>query len=137
MNKNIIYALVITVCILAAVVVFVKTHSGSSSKTGLDSISETEMTWMKCKACNNVFQMSEKEYQKTIQEKAAVSPTAMMFTPPLQCPKCQKLMAFKAAKCPNCGEVFLLNSVPNDFQDRCPKCKHSKIEDSRKARQGQ
>lgn len=134
--KNTVYAIVIGACILVAVVVFVKTRSGGKS-AGVNAISDTQMTWMKCKACNNTFEMSEKEYYKTIQEKATSNPAAMMFTPPMQCPKCQKLMAFKAEKCANCGEVFILGTVPNDFQDRCPKCKHSKIEDSRKARTGQ
>jgi hypothetical protein len=133
--KNTIYAIVIAACILVAVVVFVKTRPNKGA--GLDSISDTDMVWMKCKSCNNAFEMSRKEYYKTIQEKAAANATAMMFTPPLPCPKCQKNMAFLADKCPNCGEVFVLGSVPNDFQDRCPKCKHSKTEDSRKARMAQ
>jgi len=133
--KNTIYAIVIAACILVAVVVFVKTRSGGSA--GLDSISDTEQVWMKCRSCNASYEMSKKQYHKDINEKATANATAMMFTPPLTCQKCQKNSAFLAEKCPNCGEIFFTNSFPNDFPDRCPKCKHSKTEDIRKARLGQ
>jgi len=133
--KNTIYAIIIAACLLVAVLVFVKTRSGGSG--GVDSISDTEQVWMKCRACNGSFQMSRKQYYKDINEKVTASATAMMFTPPLTCQKCQKNSAFLAEKCPNCNEVFFPGSVPNDYPDRCPKCKHSAVEDSRKAHQGQ
>jgi len=133
--KNTIYAIIIAACILVAVLVFVKTRSGGSGD--IDSISDTEQVWMKCRACNGSYEMSRKQYYKEITEKATASATAMMLTPPLTCQKCQKNMAFLAEKCPNCNEIFISGSIPNDFSDRCPKCKHSKTEDSRKARLGQ
>jgi predicted Zn-ribbon and HTH transcriptional regulator len=131
--KNTIYAIIIAACVLVAVLVFVKTRSGGSG--GIDSISATEMVWMKCRACNASYEMPRKQYYKEITEKAAASATAMMLTPPLTCQKCGKNAAFLAEKCPNCGEIFFSGSIPNDFPDRCPKCKHSAVEDSRKARQ--
>ena len=131
--KNTIYAIVIAACILVAVVVFVKTRSGGSS--GIDSISDTEQVWVKCKACNAAYEMSKKQYHQQLTEKMqAGGAAAMMVTPPLTCQKCSKNTAFLAEKCPNCGEVFISGSVANDFPDRCPKCKHSKTEDIRKAR---
>ncbi len=133
--KNTIYAIIIAACILVAVLVFVKTRSGGSSGGGLDSISDADMVWMKCRACNGSFEMSRKQYYKDISEKAAANATAMMLTPPLPCQKCSKNAAFLAEKCANCGEIFISGTVQNDFPDRCPKCKHSKVEDSRKARQ--
>jgi predicted Zn-ribbon and HTH transcriptional regulator len=133
--KNVIYAVVIAACILVAVLVFVKTRSGGSA--GIDSISDAQTVWMKCRSCNSAYEMNYKEYNKQIQEKITASPTAMMFTPPLTCEKCGKNSALKAVKCanPKCGEVFIESSIPNDYPDRCPKCKHSAVEDSRKARQ--
>jgi predicted Zn-ribbon and HTH transcriptional regulator len=131
--KNTIYAAVIAVCILVAVVVFVKTRSSGSA--GIDSISNAEQVWVKCRGCNAAYEMGKKQYYKEISEKAAGSATALMVTPPLTCQKCGKNMVALAEKCPNCNEIFFAGTVPNDFQDRCPKCKHSKIEDSRKARQ--
>lgn len=136
MSKNVIYTIVIAVCLIVAVVVFVKTRSGGTSG-GLDSISDTEMVWMKCRSCNATFEMPKKQYYKELNEKTVAGAAAMILTPPLTCQKCQKNSAFLAEKCPNCGEIFFVGSVPNDFPDRCPKCKHSKTEDSRKARLGQ
>ncbi len=132
--KNTIYAIIIAACILVAVLVFVKTRSGGGS-AGINSISDTEQVWMKCRSCNASFEMSRKQYYKDISEKAAASAAAMMLTPPLTCQKCSKNAAFLAEKCANCNEIFIAGSVPNDFPDRCPKCKHSKVEDTRKARQ--
>ena len=135
--KNAIYAVIIAVCILGAVVVFVHRGSGSG---GLDSIAEGKTTWVKCAKCNQSYEMSEKQYYKEQAEKTkAISgmPVAM----PLTCQKCGQDGVRKAFKCEKCGEVSVTNSVPNDFEDRCPKCKNSAIEAKReatkKARAGQ
>jgi predicted Zn-ribbon and HTH transcriptional regulator len=129
--KNTVYAIVIAVCIVLAVVVFIATRAGDG--TGIDAISETEQVWVKCRACNTAYEMGKKQYYEDIEEKAKANPTPMMLTPGLTCQKCGKDKIFEAEKCENCGEVFFLNSVPADFADRCPKCKHSKTEAKRKA----
>jgi len=132
--KNTIYAIVIVACLLVAVVVFVKTRSGGSSG-GIDSISDTEQYWVKCRACNATYEMSQKEYYRELSERTqAGGAMAMNITPPLTCRKCSKNTLFRAEKCPNCNEIFFTGEVKNDFSDRCPKCKHSKTDDSRKAR---
>lgn len=130
--KNLVYAGVILGCILVAVVVFMKTRSGGGG--GIDSIDDSEMVWIKCRGCNQAYEMPRKQYYQELSEATTGNATAMMFTPPLTCQKCGQKKAFLAEKCPNCGEVFFTGSVPNDYPDRCPKCKHSKTEDSRKAR---
>jgi len=103
---------------------------------GIDSIPDDKMTWVKCNnpQCKAEYEMSEKQYYKDIQ--ARLNPAAMMSTPALICEKCGKPSVYKAEKCgnPNCGVVFLANSVPNDFADRCPKCGRSENEEIRKAR---
>lgn len=133
--KNVVYAGVIVLCIVVAVVVFVKTRSGGSS--GIESIDASEQVWVKCRSCNASYEMSKKQYYEETSKKMAANPTPMMFTPPVTCQKCNKDAVSLAEKCPNCGEVFFVGSVPNDYQDRCPTCKHSKTEDIRKARLGQ
>ena len=133
--KNVVYAIVIAVCILVAVVVFVKTRGKGSA--GIDSIDASEQVWVKCRSCNTSYQMGKKQYYEETSKRMAANPTPMMFTPPLTCQKCGKDAVSLAGKCPNCGEVFFSGSFPNDHPDRCPKCKHSKTEDSRKARLGQ
>ncbi len=133
--KNAIYGVVIAACILVAVVVFVKTRSNGGA--GLDSLSDTEQVWVKCMKCGQSYQMGMKQYYQEVEEKARASPSGMPITPPLTCQKCSQNAVRKAFKCATCGEVSFDNSVPNDFPDRCPKCKHSETEDIRKARLGQ
>ncbi len=133
--KNTIYAIVIAVCILGAVVVFV--FRRGTSGAGIDSIAASKMTWVKCAKCNQSYEMSEKQYYKELEEQARAHPSPMPVAMPLKCQKCGQDGIRKAFKCEKCGEVSFLNSVPADIEDRCPKCKHSAIEASRKARLGQ
>jgi hypothetical protein len=128
--KNVIYAAIIGVCVVVAGIVFVATRSGDSSPGLTD---ETQI-WVKCARCGATYQMGEKSYYDELHEKATANPTAMMITPPLTCEKCGKDGIRKAVKCESCGEVFFEGAVPNDFSDRCPKCKHSATEAKREAR---
>lgn len=130
--KNLIYTVVIALCIIVAVVVFVKTRGSGAG--GLDSISDTEQVWVKCRLCKASYEMGKKQFYEELEEKAKASPTAMMMTPPLTCQKCGKDGIMKAVKCEKCGIVFFENSVPNDFADRCPECKYSKMEAVREER---
>jgi acetyl-CoA carboxylase beta subunit len=133
--KNTIYAVIIGACILVAVLVFVKTRSKNSA--GIDSLSDAEQVWVKCMKCGQSYQMGMKQYYKELEEKARANPSPMPMAHPLTCQKCSQDAVRKAFKCANCGEVSFAGSVPNDFEDRCPKCKHSATEDSRKANLGQ
>jgi predicted Zn-ribbon and HTH transcriptional regulator len=131
--KNAVYAGIIAVCILGAVLVFLLRGSGSTK-------TPDQPILVKCAKCNQSYEMSQKAYFKELEEKARAGNSPIMRTLPLTCQKCGQEGVFKALKCPNCGEVFFENSVPRDYPDRCPKCKHSATEDNRnanKARQGQ
>ena len=123
---------VIIVCLAVAGAVFWGTRSSGSG--GIDDISDEEMTWVICmnKSCNATYQMSLKEYYKFVTANA----NPMGPAPALTCEKCGQPSVYKAEKCQNpaCGNVFRSGSVPNDFQDRCPKCKQSATEEIRKAR---
>jgi phage FluMu protein Com len=129
--KNTIYAVVIAICILGAVVVIMHRRSAGNN---VNSLSDSKMLWVKCAKCNQSYEMSEKEYYTEVQEKAKANPSPMPITMPLTCQKCGKDGVRKAFKCEKCGEVFFANSVPADFEDRCPKCKNSAIETARNAR---
>jgi phage FluMu protein Com len=134
--KNTIYAVVIAVCILGAVVVFIGRRGGGGA--GLNDIADSKMIWVKCTKCNQGYEMGEKQFYKESMEKMQAKsgqPMAM----PLTCQKCGKDGIVRAYKCENekCGEIFRAGSVQGDYEDRCPKCKHSAIEASRKARLGQ
>lgn len=128
--KNAVYAVVIAVCILGAVLVFMHRKSGGG---GIDKLDSSKMIWVKCVKCNQSYEMSEKEYYKEQKDKVQANPTPMPVALPLTCQKCGQDGIRLAFKCANCGEVSFMNSVPNDFPDRCPKCKHSATEDNRKA----
>ncbi len=133
--KNAIYGVVIAACIVVAVVVFVKTRSNGGA--GLDSLSDADQVWVKCMKCGQSYQMGMKQYYQEVEEKARANLSGMPITPPLTCQKCGQNAVRKAFKCAHCGEVSFEGSVPSDFGDRCPKCKHSETEDIRKARLGQ
>jgi hypothetical protein len=132
--KNTIYAIVIAVCILGVVLVFMYRRSGG------DKVPDQQIL-VKCAKCGQSYEMSQKEYYKELQEKARASTMPMAFGLPVKCQKCGQDGIRKAFKCqnPKCGEVFFAYSVPNDYEDRCPRCKSSVTEASRaanRARQG-
>jgi len=124
---------VIVVCLIIAGLVTLARRGGGGE--GLDSISDDAMTWVKCNnpSCKAEYEMGEKQYYKEIQDR--FNPMART-APPITCEKCGKDSVFRALKCPNpsCGVVFFRDSVPNDFFDRCPQCKQSATEESRKQR---
>lgn len=135
MSKNTIQILIIVVCFIVAGLLAYKFIFSS----GGSQISDDEMTWVKCNnpACGAEYEMGLKKYYDEVQEKASANPLAMS-TPALTCQKCSKNSVYRAIKCENCGNVFIEGiSGANDLPDRCPKCKHSAIEDSRKARLGE
>ena len=135
--KNLIYAIVIVLCIALAILIFVKTQSGGSG--GIDSIKRgEEMYWVKCNnpSCNAEYEIDKKDYFEQIEEKQRANPLSMV-TPPLTCKKCGKDSVYRAEKCEKCGTVFFYGANPDDFPDRCPKCGHSKREAELEARKAQ
>ena len=124
----------IIVCLVLTVIIIGRRLGGGG---GIESISEKEMIWVKCRnpSCGAEYQKGKKAYYKYIKEHP--NPNLMVPTaPPLICEKCGEPSVFEAEKCanPDCGTVFFKGYVSNDHADRCPKCGQSKIEESRKAR---
>jgi hypothetical protein len=131
--KNTVYAVVIVVCLVLALVIFLMTRSGGSGGAG--QLKPGEMMWVKCNNpdCKAEYQIDKKDYWTGIEEKVKVNPLSSQ-TPALVCQKCGKESLFWAVKCENCGKMFFYGVVPSDFADRCPNCKYSKTEAERKAR---
>ncbi len=123
---------IIVVCLILALVSFYKfiLSPGSSRYEG---ISSTDMTWVKCKSCSAEYQMKIRDFYEEI--KANTDPKMVIVTPGLKCKECGKNTVYQAIKCSNpaCGIVFFKGSVPRDLEDRCPKCKQSATEESRKS----
>jgi hypothetical protein len=122
---------VIVVCLaLAGAITFI---TSSGEEGGIDTLKRgQEMFWIKCRNpdCEHEFQMDMKDYfiyMKENQDPMSMAPPAVV------CPECSEESSYRAAKCDKCGLIFERNTIPNDFADRCPECKYSKTEESRKA----
>ena len=131
-KKPIMIGVIVVCLIVAGLVTFARRGGGS----GIDGISDDEMTWVKCSnpSCNAEYEMSQKAFYKAQQER--LNPMART-TPPLTCEKCGKDSLFQAVKCANpaCGMVFIRSIAgANDHFDRCPKCGQSETEEIRKKR---
>ena len=126
---------VIVVCIvLAGLITFARRGGGGS---GINSIPEDKMTWVKCSnpSCKAEFEMKERQYHESLRERINPNPNA--GPSPLTCEKCGKDSVFQAYKCanPSCGIVFIRGIAGrNDLPDRCPECKQSETEEIRKKR---
>ena len=134
MNKNLSYG-IISVCILLTSF-FVYRSMSRSGNTGLNAIDADSIIWVKCKTstCQAAQEMGEREFLEAVQANA--SPGQRRGGPGLLCDQCGKMRLYKAQKCPEaeCLAVFFYGSAQNDFPDRCPKCKVSQTEKSRKER---
>ena len=129
-KKKMIMIAAIVICLLLAAVItamrLMKPGAGS-----IESISESEMMWVKCinPKCGAEYQMSVKDYYAAMQGGGDTVPDGQ--TRLGRCKECGRDSLVKAIKCKKCGHVFVEGSVPDDFSDRCPKCKYSEIEDLR------
>lgn len=132
--KNTIYVVVIALCLILAIVIFVKSRSKGPS--GIDSIQAGEMVWVMCNNpdCKAIYQMEKKDYYLEIEEKTRKNPLASRLA--INCKQCGEESAFRAYKCEKCGQFFFQGAVSGDLEDRCPECGYSQMEAERKARTG-
>jgi predicted Zn-ribbon and HTH transcriptional regulator len=130
-KKNLMIGIIVVCIIVAGYLVYA---NFTSSGDGINSIPGDEMVWVKCtnKSCQAEFQMKKKQYYEEAEEVMRKNPMAS-FTP-VKCEKCGNTSALLAEKCPYCETVFITDTTPNDFPDRCPKCKKSATEESRNER---
>ena len=131
-KKPIMISVIVVCLVVAGLITFARRGGGSG---GIDDIPDDKMTLVKCNnsSCNAEYEMSEKQYFKQMQERFNLMARSTL---PVTCEKCGKDSVYRAVKCvnPSCGEIFFRDSVPNDIFDRCPKCKQSATEESRKRR---
>lgn len=93
---------------------------------------EGQMMMVKCRnpECEAAYEVNKEWYYEYIDGQRSKDPT-IVATPPLVCKKCGGKSVFQAVKCERCGLIFEVDSRPHDFEDRCPKCGHSRIEELR------
>lgn len=127
MKKPILIAIVV-LCIVAGGAVTLVSRSGRS---GIPKSFATEMTWVKCRnpQCGTEYQITKKEYFLYVEKNQDWRSAG---APALTCQKCGEPGIYRAVKCESCGLVFEMGSVPLDYQDRCPECKFSKLEQNKK-----
>ena len=135
MNKNIAY-FIISVCLLLAAFLMYRFTSGSGS-AGLAGIDADSKIWVMCKnaSCQAAKEMGERDFYAAVEGNTE---PGRRLAPGLPCDQCGKPSSvYKAKKCPesDCLAVFFYGSTQNDFPDRCPQCKVSQTEKSRKERQ--
>ncbi len=124
--------IIASVCFAAALVIILVIYNPFKHRTPLYS----RPIYMLCTNCNHPFVMTHGEYYKVLQSKGAIGAGGPITPPPpLECPSCHKNAAFAAQKCDKCGTVFFANpDAYGDYQDRCPKCRYSKMEERYKNR---
>ena len=133
MNKNLAYG-IISVCLVVAAFLMYRFTSGGGS-VGLDGIDVDAKIWVKCKngSCKAAKEMGERDFYEAVEGNTE---PGRRSGPGLTCDQCGKQSVYKAKKCPesDCLAVFFYGSSQNDFPDRCPECKVSQTEKSRKER---
>lgn len=107
--------------------------SSSERAAGIPEHFARQSVWLKCRnpACQAEYQFNKRQYYQ-LMEKHRIEHPGSPGVPALVCEKCGEQSAYQAAKCPKCGLVFEKGWKQADFEDRCPKCGHSKIEAARK-----
>lgn len=125
-KKSLMFVMVVGCLAVACGITFMRMRGTGDS---LNTIDSKEKVWVKCsdEQCNAAYEINLRDYLKYVRDH-----TSALQTPPLVCQKCGKETVYRAVKCAKCGEVFFAGTVQNDFEDRCPKCGYSKIEEGRK-----
>jgi len=128
-KKPIMIGIIVVCCGLAALIGF-KSLSGGGGGTG--SIPSSAKIWVKCNnpACKAEYETGERAFREYV---SANYSSEADRPPGAVCEMCGKPSVFEAIKCSNCGVVFFRDAGdPYDYGDRCPECKYSATEESRK-----
>ena len=128
-KKPIMIGVIVACLVLAGIITYA---TRSKEEGGIASLKRgQEMFLIKCRNpdCEHEWQMDMKDYFVYMKEH---QDPMSMTAPAIVCPECGEESGYRAVKCEKCGLVFERGTVPNDFVDRCPECKYSKTEESRK-----
>jgi DNA-directed RNA polymerase subunit RPC12/RpoP len=130
-KKPILIGVIVGCLVLAGAITFF-TRSGGGG--GIPNEFADRYTWMTCRNpdCGNSWEMNLKEYYEMVEQFRIENPGVMENPAAAACPKCSEPSGYAAVKCEKCGLIFEKNSVPRTFEDKCPDCGHSAIEERRK-----
>lgn len=130
-KKSLLLILLVVVLGGAAALLLMRQSRGTAR--GVERIDASEKIWLMCMNpnCKANYEHGKKAYFEYVQNNR-VGPQV----PGMECPECGKNSAVRAVKCGQCGHLFRHGAKGLDFADRCPKCRYSKLEQDRKAREG-
>ncbi len=102
---------------------------------GISQIPADMTTWVKCRNpdCQASYEMNLRQFYTYLEEHGVPD---SLLPPALVCRECNEKSVFEAFKCEKCDRVFEKGTVPRDFEDRCPVCRYSKIEELRRKAAG-
>ncbi len=126
--KKVLMIVLVVVFLAAAGIITWKTRSGGGS-----ALRGSTLIWVKCNNpdCGAEYQITQKEYLELIKGNAI---PGIANIPAMTCQKCGEKSAFTAIKCEKCDTVFIRGTVEGPYEDKCPKCGYSKMEERRKGR---
>lgn len=128
-KKSIMLAIVV-VCLVIAGIALLATREKDFD---LGSVrGEVALLMCEDENCGATYEIDMADYFNQLKKRQ--KETGAIGTPALFCKECGKETIYRAIKCPKCGEIFFRGTVEDDYADRCPKCKYSKIEESAKQR---
>lgn len=120
---------IIVVCFVSAAAIVLKTrrHEGPN----LDKFKhETVLVLCLNENCQAQYEVNAKKYLEFLRKHRVPRGTALQG---MTCKECGEPSVYRAIKCEKCGFVFELGSIPRTYEDRCPKCGYSKLQEARKA----
>ncbi len=122
-------------CLILAIVTVKCVFEGGYKAYGLESLPPDAITWVKCRCddCEAEYQMRLREYFGSLEDYMEQHPNSPL-PPALACRKCGKESVYEAAKCEICRLVFEIGWKAGDYEDKCPNCNFSSIEDMRRDR---
>ena len=126
-KKPIMVGVIVVCVVLAGAITYMNRPKGS----GIDSIKDTELLWVKCSNpdCGAEYQMGKKDYFQSLQNASAEGTGIAALT----CKQCSEESIYRAEKCEKCGTVFFRRiQEVGTYPDKCTKCGYSKIEEDRK-----
>jgi hypothetical protein len=128
MKKPLLVSVIVGCLVLAAVITYL-----TKSRTGVPAYLADEMTWVKCRKpdCEAFYEINLRDYHVHVQKQHNWQ---VDEAPPMTCTKCDEPSVYRAIKCQNCELVFEMGSIPATYNDRCPKCRYSKLEERAKGK---
>jgi hypothetical protein len=84
---------------------------------------------MLCDSCQATYEISAEEFKQAMRDSGAGRNMMMRGPMVLTCKECGQVAAYRATKCPECEEAFVMGDAGDDkYPDKCPACGYSAME---------